>query len=254
MLRWIPADLHIHTCLSPCGDILMSPRRVVEEACRKRLGLIAVTDHNSAGNTGAAMRAAEGTPLRVLPGLEICSAEEAHILALFGDLASALDMQGFVHLHLAGRNEPEKFGVQVLANERDEVERFEERLLIGATDIPLEALVEAVHRLEGLAVAAHVDRESYSVPSQLGFIPPGVPFDALEVSARTDDPTAAQRWGGDGRTAIIRSSDAHAPGEMGGNCSEFLMADPSLRELRTALRDPERRRTRRGGETPGGER
>ena len=195
MLTWIRADLHIHTCLSPCADLMMSPRKITAEALQRQVGLIAVTDHNSTRNVEAVMQASAGTPLVVLPGMEVCTAEEVHVLAIFDNLASALALQSLVDDHLEGRNNPDVFGLQVVANRDDEVEGFEERLLIGATTLPLENVVEAIHENGGLAVAAHIDRESFSVIGQLGFIPPGIDFDALEVSRNTGDEEANRRFG-----------------------------------------------------------
>ena len=121
MLKQIKADLHIHTCLSPCSDWEMSPRKIIRRSLDLGLDLIAVCDHNTAENAGAAMREGQKQGLWVLPGMEICSKEEVHILALFEELEKALAMQDFVYDHLPGENRPEVFGCQVVANEYDEV-------------------------------------------------------------------------------------------------------------------------------------
>ena len=242
MLTWFKTDLHVHTCLSPCADLTMSPRKIVAEAARRGIGIIAVTDHNSAGNTQAVMSAAKGTPVTVLPGMEICTQEEVHVLALFATPGSALQMEALVFAHLDGTNEPELFGIQVIANELDEVEGFEERLLIGATDLSLEQVVDAIHRLGGLAVASHIDRERNGVIGQLGFIPEMLLFDAVEISRRLSTDEEDRLFRGGRRFPVIRNSDAHALDRLGTESTEYLLGAPTLPEIRMALRQEEGRR------------
>lgn len=228
-LRVYRADLHIHTCLSPCGDWDMTPRAVVETSFEKRLDIIAVTDHNSVENAEAAMERGRQLGMTVLPGMEICSQEEAHVLAVFDDLGKARAMQAFVYAHLAGDNQPDIFGYQVVASAEDEVLDQNPRLLIGATGIDLNTLVHRIHAEGGLAVAAHVDKTAYSIPSQLGFIPPDLPLDAVEVSFRTRPETMAPL------PPCITSSDAHFLGEIGRVSTKFYIAEPTVAEIRLAL-------------------
>jgi hypothetical protein len=181
MLRPFRADLHVHTCLSPCAELDMTPRQIVDAAKGKGLDILAITDHNSAENTEAARRAASGSGLVVLSGMEITSSEEVHVLALFEDGEGAMRMQDIVYENLPpGENDEELYGQQVIVNEFDEVMGFNTRLLITATRLSLEALVSMIHSCGGLCVASHIDREAFSVISQLGFIPGDAGFDALE--------------------------------------------------------------------------
>ena len=244
MLAWRKADLHVHTCLSPCGDVRMSPRKIVADVLEKRFDVIAVTDHNSAANARAVMKSAGGTALKVLPGLEICTKEEVHILGIFDMLEPALELQELVYAHLKGKNDPEVFGMQVLANELDEVEGFEERLLIGAADLAAEEVVDAIHALKGLAIASHIDREAFGVISQLGFIPEGLGFDALEISRNTSPEEAQRRFPEYRRFAWVRSSDAHRLEDLGTSFSECLVDEPSLGEIGKALRGEDGRTVR----------
>ena len=117
MLKKYKADMHIHTCLSPCSDWDMSPRKIVRQSLNIGLDIIAICDHNTAENCGAGMREGESRGLPVLPGIEICSKEEVHILALFDKLEQVLAMQDYVYANLSGENQPEVFGYQVVANE-----------------------------------------------------------------------------------------------------------------------------------------
>jgi PHP family Zn ribbon phosphoesterase len=221
---------------------MMSPRKITAEALRRRVGLIAITDHNSAENAAAVMQASGGTPLVVLPGMEICTAEEVHVLAIFDTLKSALALQSLVYDHLQGKNDAEVFGLQVVANKDDEVEGFQERLLIGATTLPLEKAVSAIHELEGLAVAAHIDRESFSVIGQLGFIPPGIDFDALEISENTGNGEAARRFAEYQRFPFVRNSDAHFLTHIGKTGTKLLVEQPTVLEIRMALYGKDGRR------------
>ena len=236
MLRRFRADLHVHTCLSPCGDLQMSPRKITAQARKQGVELIAICDHNSAENVPAVIKAAEAEGIAVLPGMEICTSEEIHLLAIFDDLDSVEQMQALVYRHLDGRNEPDVFGMQVIANELDEVIGFQDKLLIGATNLTVDHVVDEIHRLGGIAVASHIDRESYSVISQLGFIPETLRFDALELSRYIRTEEARKRFAGSRKWPFIRNSDAHFPDDIGLNTCEYLIEGPTLFEISRALR------------------
>jgi len=235
-LRVLLADLHIHTCLSPCATLDMTPRKIVEQAQKRRLDIIAVTDHNSAENSGAVMAAARGTGLTVIPGMEITTSEEVHVVALFEDLGATLAMQALVYDRLQpGENDEDLFGMQVVANELDEVEGMNTRLLIGAARMDLNQMVDRIHQLKGLAVAAHIDRDAFSVLGQLGFIPEDLNLDALEISRRMTLKQAHRAFPGLDRFAMITSSDAHDLDEIATSPTAFRMAGPELTELKRAF-------------------
>jgi hypothetical protein len=235
-LRKFKADLHIHTCLSPCGDWEMSPRDVVRRSREAGLDLIAVCDHNSCENAGAAMREGRRAGVAVLPGMEVCSREEVHILALFDLLEQALAMQAFVYAGLAGENQPELFGFQVVANEENEVLGENPRLLIGATAYSLEEIVHRTHALGGLSISCHVDRPANGIINQLGFIPPDLKLDGVEVSYRIPLGQARERCPLIGALPCITSSDAHFLKDIGRAATVLEMAAPSLCEIGRALR------------------
>ena len=96
MIQTIFVDLHIHTCISPCGGVDMTPHEIVEESIKKGLSIIAITDHNSAENTQAVITAAKDTGLYVIPGMEITTSDEIHIIGLFESVDKALKMQELV--------------------------------------------------------------------------------------------------------------------------------------------------------------
>jgi PHP family Zn ribbon phosphoesterase len=238
------ADLHLHTCLSPCGGYDVTPTSVVGRAAELGLDIIAVTDHNSAENVAPALEAArrlgEKAPL-VLAGMEVTTAEEAHLLAIFGDLASALTMQAMVYGHLqGGPNNPDVFGQQIVANADDEVEEFNPRLLIGATDLPVQMVVRRIHGLGGLAIACHVDRPSYSLVGQLGMIPPDLELDAVEISRRVGIERGRELLMGR-ELNLVTNSDAHALDDVGRAWSICEMQARSFAELALALRNADGR-------------
>ena len=140
-------DLHIHTCLSPCADLEMCPSTIVKKSLEKGLNVIAVCDHNSAENVGAVLRAGMARGLYVLPGMEINSSEEVHILAVFDHEGQAQTMQDIIYRHLEGVNRPDIFGEQIVVNEFDEVEGYSDRLLIGSTGLGLGEIVNEIHSI-----------------------------------------------------------------------------------------------------------
>jgi len=234
MLKAFQADLHIHTCLSPCSELEMTPGAIVETCAARGLDLIAVCDHNSAENIFGVRKAA-GNTLTVLAGMEITTAEEAHILALFDVPEQALKLQELVYDHLMeGENDEDLFGIQVVANEQDEVESIVKRLLIGATTLSVDVLLEQIHTIGGLAVASHVDRESYSLLGQLGFLPENLALDAIEISAAMDasvfsEASGLTRW------PQITTSDAHRLSDLGKATTRLCLAEPSIEEIRKAF-------------------
>jgi len=223
------ADLHIHTCLSPCATLDMTPQKIVAEARKRKLDIIAITDHNSAENVGAVMAAATDSGLTVIPGMEVTTSEEV--------TKSALDMQALVYDQLQpGENNEDLFGMQVVANAFDEVEGMNRRLLIGATRMGLGRVVDAIHDLDGVAIAAHIDRETFSVLGQLGFIPEDLHLDALEISRRMTLKQGRTVFRHLDKYPFVTSSDAHDVGDIGTSPAAFRIAVPELAELKRALK------------------
>lgn len=217
----ISADLHIHTCLSPCAELEMTPLNIVNRAEAVGLDLIAICDHNTAENVDAVTRAALSFSISVIPGMEITTREEVHILGLFPGLSAANAVQEVVYENLEGENDEDYFGMQVVANEMDEVEDFNRRFLAGATDLPIESVIELIHGAEGIAIASHVDREGFGIVGQLGFIPAGLKLDALEISARGNPDGIRHESEATEDLRLVRSSDAHRLEEIG-SCMTLL--------------------------------
>jgi PHP family Zn ribbon phosphoesterase len=235
IVRRFVADFHIHTCLSPCGDLKMSPRRIVQTAVAKKIDIIGICDHNSAENTAAVIKAAEDEKLKVIPGIEVTSKEEVHILALFGKGDDALELQSIIYDNLDGENDEEVFGPQVVANETEEVIGFNEKLLIGATDLSIKNIVDSIHLLNGLAIASHIDRESFSIIGQLGFIPDDLGLDGLEISRRITYQEAKKRFADYSNYSLVRSSDAHFLEDIGSATTTLLLEEATLEEIEKAL-------------------
>jgi len=237
------ADLHIHTCLSPCSELSMTPSRIVERAASLGINVMAVCDHNTVEHVEVTANIAKKKGIRVIAGIEINSSEEVHILGLFENMADALSMQAVVYENLPGENDEDAFGMQVLVNESEEVLGFNKRLLIGATDLSVNRIVELIHSFNGLAVASHIDREGFGIIGQLGFIPEGIEFDALEISYRTTRAKAHEMFGPYSHIPWVTSSDAHSIEDIGRSTTWFVMEHATFRELRMAIKGIDNRKT-----------
>ena len=228
--------MHVHTVLSPCGDLLMGPRNIVQRAVEIGLDIIAITDHNSSENVTAVMDAAAGTNLTVLPGIEAATAEEAHFICLLPNLEKLNMLQRIIYEHLPlMKNDPEFFGPQYIVNANNEVLDENLRMLIFASDLKSAALVKAVTRLDGLIFPAHVDRKSYSLLNQLGFVPTDMVLPAMEISWNGSPEQLCQRFPEARKYALITASDAHETAHLGRGITEFFLETPSLSEIQQAL-------------------
>ncbi len=235
MLRAFRCDLHVHTCLSPCADLEMYPRAVVDRALAQKIDIIAICDHNASENAQFVLKSAEGKPLTVLPGMEITSSEEVHLLALFDTLDDLKKIQDIVYGHLSGMNREEIFGCQAIVNDLDEVEGFNDRFLLGATQLSLREIVDHIHGFGGLVVASHIDRDSYSVISQLGFIDPEIHLDALEVTHQTGLRGARMKYPELSAYPLVESSDAHFVNDIGRGVTTIFLERGTISELKMAF-------------------
>lgn len=248
------ADLHIHTCLSPCAAEEMIPPTIVQAAGKQGLSLIAVCDHNAAGNARAVQEAArEAAGPTVIAGIEITTAEEVHVVGLFPNAEAAIAAAEQVQASLPVADEAyyQRFGAQQVTDGKGCVLRMESRMLATASNLDLSAAVGLIHRLGGAAVAAHVNRPSFSVLSQLGFLPEDAGFDAIEVFLPCDaDPQAASATAAKlarYHLPILCSSDSHFPTDIGRARTMCEMQEPTFEELVLALRGVKGRNVRPGG-------
>ena len=175
-------DLHIHSCLSPCGDDDMTPANIAGMSALKGLDVIAVTDHNSCRNCPAVLDAAAQYGLVALPGMELCTMEEVHVVCLFARLEDAMDFDACVYPHILPiDNDETLFGHQYYYDSDDHIIGTEPRLLISATDIPFSDVYDLAARYHGLMIPAHIDKSSTSLLSNLGFVPPDSQFTCFEL-------------------------------------------------------------------------
>lgn len=214
----------------------MIPPRIVETALRHGIQLIAITDHNSSANFAAVQAAALGTGLAVLPGMELQTREEVHLLCLFDRLEDLEIWQAVTDARLPNRkNRPEFFGEQSVVDETGEFIRREHRLLIASVNLSLEEATHTVHELGGLAIPAHVDRRANGLIANLGLVPKHLPFEALEISANLSIRTACKQFPQLCGHPLIQSGDVHhLDGFLG--ATEFFIRQASIAELRMALR------------------
>ncbi len=244
-MRWFRADLHIHSVLSPCGSLAMSPRRIVEEARRAGLDLIALCDHNAGENGKYVRKIAKGSPV-VLMGMEIQTAEEVEILALFAEEEPCLSLQEELYALLPPiPSDPELFGDQLVVDENDVIVRALEKLLLSPVPLSLEEVVGKVEARGGVVIPAHVDRVPGGVLGVLGFLPPG-DWPAVEISPWLCAKEAERRWPELRGRRIFRSSDAHYPEEIGRAWTELYLHEPSFSELSSAILGEGGRRVRPG--------
>jgi len=241
MLKKINADLHIHTCLSPCGDIEMTPQSIVNRSKSIGLDLIGICDHNSSENAAAVKEAGEKIGLNVLAGMEVTSKEEAHILALFDDEKELSELQKIVYENLQGVNDEELFGYQMVVNEQDEIIELNSKLLIGATELSVEKIVDIIHSLGGIAIASHVDRERFSLIGQLGFIPEGLNLDGLELSPAYMAEKKKYDFPMSSGFPLVTFSDAHFVSDIGKTFTTFLINEITVSEIKKALENQDGR-------------
>ncbi len=239
MRRWLAADLHLHSVLSPCGDLAMSPSAVVARARAIGLDLIALTDHNCARNAPALAEAARREGLAAWFGVEARTAEEVDVLCLFDEPAAAVAFGEWTYDRLpAVACDAEVFGDQVVVDAEERILGFAEKLLISATSATIEQVCGEARARGGLVIPAHIDRSRDSVISQLGFLPPGLPVDAFEVS-RFGDEAALLGQGHDwlATAPVVRFSDAHRLSEIGWQQTRFELARATITAAREALAD-----------------
>jgi PHP family Zn ribbon phosphoesterase len=214
-LKSYRAEFHIHTVLSPCAELEMIPPLIVETALAKRIGLIAVTDHNCSSNVEAVINAAVGTGLIVLPGMEVQTREEVHSLCLFDTLDQIHALQRLIDRKLPDlQNQPEHFGTQLVVDQSGEFLKYENRLLLTSIELSLNELFDLTNDLGGLFIPAHVDRDVFGLIKNLGFIPQDIEIQILEISKNLKLSDAYLRYPQIKDYPLIQSGDAHRLDEI----------------------------------------
>ncbi len=206
----------------------MTPGAIVSKAIAIGLDIIAVTDHNSAGNVLAVQEAGKREGLNVIGGMEICSEEEVHLLAYFEKNKDLFNMEEIVQNNLPGINNAEAFGDQVFLDSKNKILGISEKLLFGATTLNIDRIIEIVHQNSGMIIAAHVDREVFSIISQLGYIPERMDLDGIELIK----PNSGHLF----EFPVISCSDAHYIEDIGKRITGFRLEKPVTKEILMAMK------------------
>lgn len=229
-------DLHIHTVLSPCGDLEMSPANIVPLAKKRGLDIIGITDHNSTKQCKLVWKLGQNMGLTVIPGCEMTSREEVHCLGLFEDFDALNEFQSYIERHLQIiPNDPDIMGYQLVVDEDDNIQEELAHYLGAVLNVSIEEVQQKVHELSGIFIPAHVDRPRNSLYSQLGFFPPELEVDALQISKLANEKSIREKFRISPGITLVKFSDAHYPDDLGKTYTVFEMNEPSFSELRKAL-------------------
>lgn len=236
------ADLHIHTVLSPCGDLEMSPDAIVQRALEQKLDIIAITDHNSTRQAKVIRKLGAANGLKVFCGAEVTTKEEAHVLAIFEEDDDIDRFQEYLDQHLPDiMNDVKKFGYQVAVDENNDIVFEEERLLISALDQTVDQIEAKVHELNGLFIPAHIDKFKFSIVQQLGFLPFDLKVDAVELSHRTTKEEYVSKNSYLKNYTFVQNSDAHFLEQIGTAYTFFNIKNRNLQEMKLALHNQQDR-------------
>lgn len=202
-------DFHIHSCLSPCGDDEMTPNNLVNMAQLAGLNAIALTDHNTCANCAAAAAVARELGLAFLPGMELCTAEEAHVVCLFPTMEAAEHFEAQIAPTLPPiKNRPDIFGEQIVCDAEDRQIGTKDILLTTASAISVDSVAKLARSYGGTAFPAHIDRPSYSVTAALGDLPP-LGFAAVEITKNGNVEELSSRYSEIVGKPLLQNSDAH---------------------------------------------
>jgi len=235
------ADLHVHTVLSPCAEVEMIPPLIVQTALELNIDLIAITDHNASANVSAVQKAAAGSGLKVIPGMEVQTREDVHLLCLFENLNELENWQTAVNESLPDTlNRAEFFGEQYIVDEQGEYIQTETRMLLTSTHFSIDDVFEQVNALGGLVIPAHVERKTYGLFPTLGLLSENWPILAFEISRHTSPAKARAAFPAIGNYPLIQSGDVHRLDEFIGS-TIFLLEEPTVNEIRKALKNEDHR-------------
>jgi 3',5'-nucleoside bisphosphate phosphatase len=236
------ADMHIHTVLSPCGDLEMTPQNIVDAALKKGLSMIAITDHNSTRMCRIISEYAATKGLAVIAGAEVNTSEEVHCLAYFGNWEQVVLFQIFLDEHLLDlQNKPSIFGDQVVVDIDENILYTEKRSLITGLNASIDKVESFVHSLDGLFIPAHIYRRQNGIIHQLGMLPESLNYDALELTPGSYSDEYLRKNKLEDNMSFIFDSDAHFIDQIGKFSTRLMMKSPEFNELKLALRNSEGR-------------
>lgn len=234
-MRLFWADLHIHTALSPCAENEMTPPAIIKAAKAKGLEIIGICDHNSAENVLSVIKAGEAEGVTVLGGIEVQTVEDVHVLTFFPRVDALILWQDEVYSALPDiENNEARFGEQLLMDSRGNVTGKLRTLLLASTSMSIDYVGKRVRELEGLIIPAHVDRPSFSLIRNLGFVPDVLRPCCMEISRNISQDLARDKFPSIARFPFVKSSDAHRLSEISAY-TEIRMEDARWDELLLAL-------------------
>lgn len=198
-------DLHIHSNLSPCGDEDMTPNNIINMAFIKGLNIVSITDHNSIRNYPALKKIAQKRNIELIPGIEVTTREEVHLLCYFKNYEDGIKVDEIIYNSLPDiKNKPKIFGEQNIMDEDDKVIGHVEKLLLSSSSYSISEIFDIVKNNDGIVIPAHIDRQSYGILGVLGFIPEILSINYVEVSnEKMIDEKILDKY------TIIKNSDAH---------------------------------------------
>jgi 3',5'-nucleoside bisphosphate phosphatase len=234
-LKTFRAELHVHTVLSPCAQVEMIPPLIVQTAIAEGIQILAITDHNTTLNCPSVLKAANDYDLTVLPGIELQTKEEVHILCIFDNVLQSNEFQKIIDQNLPGiKNQPDFFGEQFIVDETGEFIRREDRLLLNSVDISINQATKIVNDIGGLFIPAHINRKAFGLLANLGFVPTDCQCDALEISKHLDHTIALDKFPQINGYPIVQNGDVHGLDEFIG-ANVFTLEAPTVTEIRKAL-------------------
>ncbi len=235
------ADIHLHSVLSPCGDLLMTAESVTERAKRIGIDIISLTDHNSAENAEIFQYYCEINNIMFIPGMEVETKEEIHVLTFFPDLTILKQWQEKVYNSLPEiKNDEEFFGPQIILDCNDKYSRKNDKMLAASVNMTLSEVIKESENLKGIAVPAHLDKKK-SIISQLGFIPDNLAVDTVEISKNSDPDTFRKKHNISEKINIIQNSDSHYLDDIASYIT-LVMKEKSFAEFSLALQSKKGRK------------
>ncbi len=225
-------DLHIHTALSPCGDRAMTPNNIINMAILKGLDIIAITDHNNTVNCKPCIEVAQDKDIIVIPGMELQTKEEVHLICLFKNLNTTEDFQKIINSKIANKyNRPDFFGRQLIFDVYDNIIGEDNRLLMTSINISINEAIKLVTEFEGIVIPAHIDKKAFSIISNLGFIPQDLDITSVEISKGTDFDKFLSSHKYLNKYNIIFNSDAHYLGKISERSNYFNLKEKRIKDL-----------------------
>ncbi len=235
-MKTYKADLHVHTVLSPCADLEMGPKNIIQQAVHKKIDILGITDHNSTKQLPVMKQLADENGITLFYGVEVNTAEEVHCLAFFESYVLCQEFQKFLENHYRGiTNKPRRFGDQVVVNAHEMIIEEVSELLIASISATINQVEKQVHELNGIFIPAHIDRRGNGILSQLGFIPGNLTVDAVELSKNQRVTPFLEEHPELKEYTFVQNSDAHYIENIGDAFTTFKLNAPTLAELKLAL-------------------